>query len=94
MPDSGNIVQGGLTWKILKQVFPVAPSLRRDHWDLLDRIGIAYAQRNDDELFYEALLHKFRRGRLNSCHRVSMQRFLGSKKKKDREKVFFQLSRG
>ena len=86
MPDSGNIVQGGLTWKILKQVFPVAPSLRREHWDLLAGTGIAEAQRNDDELFYQALLHKFRR---DGEFLVDLdQRFLGSKKKKDREKAF------
>jgi len=87
MPDSENDVQGGLTWKILKQVFPVAPSLRRDHWDLLDGIGIAYAQRNDDELFYEALLHKFR---ADAEFVIEFDaRFLGSKKKKDRERSFF-----
>ena len=86
MPDSADIVQGGLTWKLLKQVFPVAPSLRREHWDLLAGIGIEEAQRNDDELFYGALLHKFRRdgGFIVDLDR----RFLGSKKKKDGEKAF------
>lgn len=86
MPDSGNIVQGGLTWKVLKQVFPVAASLRREHWDLLAGTGIAEAQRNDDELFYEALLRKFRR---EPEFVVDLdRRFLGSKKKKEREKAF------
>ena len=86
MPDSEKPVQGGLTWKVLKQVFPVAASLRREHWDLLAGTGIAEAQRNDDELFYEALLRKFRRdgGFIVDLDR----RFLGSKKKKDREKAF------
>ncbi len=86
MPDSEKPAQGGLTWKVLKQVFPVAASLRREHWDLLAGTGIVEAQRNDDELFYEALLHKFRRdgGFIVDLDR----RFLGSKKKKDREKAF------
>ncbi len=86
MPDSETIVQGGLTWKILKQVFPVAASLRREHWDLLAGTGIAEAQRNDDELFYQALLHKFRRD--GEFTAGLDRRFLGSKKKKDREKAF------
>ena len=91
MPDSENDVQGGLTWKILKQVFPVAPSLRREHWDLLAGTGIAEAQRNDDELFYQALLHKFRR---DGEFLVDLdRRFLGSKKKKDREKAFTYRAR-
>ncbi len=86
MPDNADIVRGGLTWRILKQVFPIAPSLRREHWDLLAGTGIAEAQRNDDELFYEALLHKFRR---DGEFIVDLdRRFLGSKKKKDKEKAF------
>ena len=84
MPDSADILQGGLTWKVLKQVFPVAPSLRREHWDLLAGIGIEEAQRNEDELFYGALLHKFRRdgGFIVDLDR----RFLGSKKRRTGKK--------
>ena len=86
MPDSETFVRGGLTWRTLKQVFPVAASVRREHWDLLAGIGVAEAQRNDDEQFYEALLHKFRR---DAEFIVDLdRRFLGSKKKKDREKAF------
>jgi len=42
----------GLTWAILKKVFPVAPSVRREHWDVLSRLGIEESQRNDDKIFY------------------------------------------
>lgn len=86
MPDSADIVQGGLTWNILKQVFPVAPSLRREHWDLLSGTGVEESQRSDDEIFYGFLLHKLRRdvGFIIDLDR----RFLRSKKKKDREKAF------
>ena len=86
MPDSADIFQGGLTWRILRQVFPVAPSLRREHWDLLSGTGVEEAQRSDDEIFYGSLLHKLRRdvGFIIDLDR----RFLGSKKKKDREKAF------
>ena len=86
MPDSETSVQGGLTWKILKQVFPVAASLRREHWDLFFKTGVSESQRNEDEPFYGALLHKFRR---DGGFAVELdRRFLGSKKKKDREKAF------
>ena len=86
MPDSADIVRDGLTWKILKQVFPVAASLRREHWDLLSGTGVEESQRSDDEIFYGSLLHKLRRdvGFIVDLDR----RFLGSKKKKDREKAF------
>lgn len=86
MPDSADIVCGGLTWRVLKQVFPVAPSLRREHWDLLSGTGVEESQRNDDEIFYGSLLHKLRRdvGFIIELDR----RFRGSKKKKDREKAF------
>ncbi len=86
MPDSETSVQGGLTWKVLKQVFPVAASLRREHWDLFFKTGVSESQRNEDEPFYGALLHKFRR---DGGFAVELdRRFLGSKKKKDREKAF------
>ena len=86
MPDSADTVQGGLTWRVLRQVFPVAPSLRREHWDLLSGTGVGESQRSDDEIFYGSLLHKLR-------HDIGFiidldRRFLGSKKKKDREKAF------
>ncbi|MYE01661.1 MAG: hypothetical protein F4Y03_10350 [Alphaproteobacteria bacterium] len=86
MPDSADIVQGGLTWRVLRQVFPVAPSLRREHWDLLSGTGVEESQRGDDEIFYGSLLHKFRR---DGEFIVDLdRRFLGSKKKKDQEKAF------
>lgn len=86
MPDSADIVRGGLTWRILRQVFPVAPSLRREHWDLLAGTGVEESQRSDDEIFYGSLLHKFRR---DVGFAIDLdRRFLGSKKKKDREKAF------
>ena len=76
----------GLTWKILRQVFPVAASLRREHWDLLSRIGIEEAQRNDDELFYGELLRKIRGS--SEFVVVLDRRFRASKKKKERERAF------
>lgn len=77
----------GLTWEVLKKVFPVAPSLRREHWDLLSGLGIRESQRNDDAIFYEALLHKFRG---DAAFAVQFdERFLASKRKKDRDKSFF-----
>ncbi len=85
MVDTAAVAPKGLTWKILKQVFPVAPSLRREHWDLLSRTGVEESQRNDDEIFFGALLHKFRR---DGEFMVDLdRRFLGSKKKKDKEKA-------
>ena len=91
MPDSADTVQGGLTWRVLRQVFPVAPSLRREHWDLLSGTGVEESQRSDDEIFYGSLLHKLRRdvGFIIDLDR----RFLGSKKKKDQGKGLY-LSRG
>ena len=86
MVDTADVTHRGLTWKILKQVFPIAPSLRREHWDLLSETGVAESQRNDDEIFYGSLLHKFRR---DGNFIVDLdRRFLGSRKKKDREKAF------
>lgn len=77
----------GLTWEVLKKVFPVAPSLRREHWDLLSGLGISESQRNDDAIFYEALLHRFRG---DAAFAVQFdERFLVSKRKKDRDKSFF-----
>ncbi len=77
----------GLTWEVLKKVFPVAPSLRREHWDLLSGLGIRESQRNDDAIFYEALLHRFRG---DAAFAVQFdERFLASKRKKDRDKSFF-----
>ena len=76
----------GLTWAILKKVFPVAPSVRREHWALLSRLGIEESQRNDDEIFYGALLHRFRE---DAKFIFDLDgRFLRSNKKKDREKTF------
>ena len=76
----------GLTWAILKKVFPVAPSVRREHWDLLSRLGIEESQRNDDEIFYGALLHRFRE---DAKFIFDLDgRFLRSKRKKDRDKTF------
>ena len=76
----------GLTWATLKKVFPVAASVRREHWDLLSRLGIEEAQRNDDEIFYEALLHRCRED--GKIMLDLDNRFLRSKKKKDRDKTF------
>ena len=76
----------GLTWATLKKVFPVAPSVRREHWDLLSRLRIEESQRNDDEIFYGALLHGCR-GDGKIIFELD-RRFLRSKKKKDREKTF------
>ncbi len=86
MMDAEETAPRGLTWETLKQIFPVALSLRREHWDLLSGIGIAAAQKSDDGLFYEALLHKFR----NDAGFIAEfdSRFLKSRKKKDEGKSF------
>ena len=86
MNDKGRSQPQGLTWEILRKVFPVAPSLRREHWDLLSGLGIEELQRNDDGIFYEALLHRFRR---DTAFIIDFdRRFLASKRKKDRDKSF------
>ena len=86
MNDKGHSQPQGLTWEVLRKVFPVAPSLRREHWDLLSGLGIEELQRNDDGIFYEALLHRFRR---DTAFIVDFdRRFLASKRKKDRDKSF------
>lgn len=71
----------GLTWATLKKVFPIAASVRREHWDLLSRLGIEEAQRNDDEIFYEALLHRCRED--GKIMFDLDNRFLRSRKKKE-----------
>jgi len=86
MNDRTERVPQGLTWATLKKVFPVAASVRREHWDLLSRLGIEESQRNDDGIFYEALLHRFRED-VKIAFDLDT-RFLRSKKKKDRDKTF------
>ena len=87
MNEKDDLGSWSLTWEVLKKVFPVAPSLRREHWDLLSGLGIRESQRNDDAIFYEALLHRFRG---DAAFAVQFdERFLASKRKKDRDKSFF-----
>jgi len=87
MPDRETSAPQGLTWHILKQVFPVASSLRREHWDrLFSRLPLGEDERGIDDRFYECLLYRFRRD-AQFLFDVD-NTFLSSEKKKDRDRAF------
>ncbi len=83
---------GGLRWQDLKNVFWVAPTLRREYWDrLFSRLGLNEQEIKADDQFYERLLYSFRRDtafmfEVNAA-------FLESGKRKDRERAFFPRAR-
>ena len=73
-------------WQTLKAIVPVAASVRREHWDLFARTGLSEARRNEDEFFYDALLHAIRND--PQFLKDFELRFISSRRKQDRRKSF------